>query len=126
MNTRFNPGDRTWLASDSTFSSYRAVFEDDGETGYFYPYDRAAGPGSKIIFPPVHIYNVADIIDRARRSNLEVVWSTDGLKAVLLINRAAHALLHFETRTSYCKQDLADDSRARELIQSMASSRNAS
>jgi hypothetical protein len=45
----FLPGDETWYASDSPVTSYSAVFEDDGETGYFYAYDRAAGDDDPIL-----------------------------------------------------------------------------
>jgi hypothetical protein len=36
----FKPGDKAFLASDCPTRPYGAVFEDDGETEYFYALDR--------------------------------------------------------------------------------------
>lgn len=41
MPLTFLPGDEAFYASDSPTSTFSGVFEDDGETGYFYAYDRA-------------------------------------------------------------------------------------
>ncbi|WP_163464415.1 DUF2251 domain-containing protein, partial [Escherichia coli] len=47
------------LAPEGTFA---AVFEDDGETGYFYALDESAEGNP--IQDALHIYNVEDISDR--------------------------------------------------------------
>jgi hypothetical protein len=51
----------------------------------------------------VHIYNVADVVDRDKRSVAEIIWSPDGLKAALLINRRPHAVIDFAARCSCCR-----------------------
>ena len=102
-SARFVPGADTWIASDSATSSYSGVFEDDGETAYFYAVDRAKSDGS--ILDAVHIYDVASLSDRERESEAEIVWSSDGLKAGLLINERLHAIIDFEQRKAYCRRN---------------------
>ena len=95
------PGDTTWYATDSPTTSYSGVFEDDGQTAYFYAYDRADA-GSPIL-DGLHIYNVRDVTDRGHPSTVEVIWSADGLKAALLINNYPHAVLDFAQKRGYCR-----------------------
>lgn len=102
MAAVFTPGEETFYASDSPTSSFSGVFEDDGETGYFYAYDRAA-PDDARILDACHIYNVANVVDSDRASEVEVIWTDDGLKAALLINDYAHAVIDFVARRAYCR-----------------------
>ena len=104
MSVSFTPGDKTFYASDSLSSTFSGVFEDDGDTGYFYAYDRAAGEDDRIL-DACHIYDVARVADRDRRSELEVVWTDDGLKAALVINDYAHAVVDFRARRAYCRSN---------------------
>ena len=103
MSHRFRPGTDTWIASDSPSSQFSGVFEDDGTTAFFYAYDREAADGT--ILDAVHIYDVASLADADRESELEVVWSADGLKAGLRINGYLHAILDFESRRGYCRSN---------------------
>jgi hypothetical protein len=77
------------------------VFEDDGETGYFYALDtsRADNP----IVDSLHIYDVANVFDRHLPSTVEIVWSQDDRKAALLINKYPHAIFDFTARRGYCR-----------------------
>jgi hypothetical protein len=100
----FTPGEETFYASDSPSSSFSAVFEDNGETAYFYAYDRAAPEDARIL-DACHIYDAADVVDRDRRSEVTVLWSRDGLKAALLINDYAHAMIDFRAQRAYCRSD---------------------
>ena len=102
MAAVFTPGEESFYAVDSPTSSFSAVFEDDGETGYFYAYDRAA-PDDARILDACHICNVANVVDRDRPSAAEVIWTEDGMKAALLINDYAHAVIDFEARRAYCR-----------------------
>ena len=103
MATRFRPGIETWIASDSTTSSFSGVFEDDCNTAYFYAYDRAKK--DRPILDAVHIYDVVDVVDRDRDSEVEIVWSADGLKAGLPINQRLHAVLNFQAKKAYCRSN---------------------
>ena len=102
MAATFTPGKETFHASDSPTSSFSGVFEDDEETGYFYAYDRAAPEDARILDACL-IYTVANVVDRDRTSEVEVIWTDDGLKAALLINDFAHAVIDFTARRAYCR-----------------------
>ena len=95
----FRPGEEVFIASDSSTGTYSTVFEDNGETGYFYAYDRQFNS----ILDAVHIYNVSSVIDRHLNSVAEIVWSEDGLKSALLINRYPHAIFDFAAKRGYCR-----------------------
>jgi hypothetical protein len=85
----------------SPSAAFGVVFEDDGTTGYLYGLDfsRQDNP----IVDAMHIYNVEQVTDRAKPSVVQLVWSGDGLKAALLINRYPHAIFDFEARRGYCR-----------------------
>lgn len=103
MSQKFLPGRDAWYASDSPSGTFSAVFEDDGETGYFYAHDRSAQ--QQPILDAVHIYNVANVSDRERESVVEILWSVDGVQAALLINGYPHAVIDFAERCSYCRTE---------------------
>ena len=101
MTHTFFPGRGTWYASDSPSSSFSAVFEDDGQTGYFYAYDRSRTEDP--ILDAMQIYSASDISDREIPSTAAIVWSADGLKAALTINKYAHGVLDFAAKRGYCR-----------------------
>jgi hypothetical protein len=106
MPQTFLPGDETWYPSDSRTSRYSAVFEDDGETGYFYAFERSPdGRGAGTILDACHIYDVRDVVDREIASKAEIIWTADGLKAALLLNGYGHAVLDFAARRGYCRSN---------------------
>jgi hypothetical protein len=100
MSQTFLPGKGAWYASDSPATQFTAIFEDDGDTGYFYAYGCAEGAR---VLDAVHIHSVSSVVDKDRESAAEIVWSQDGLKAVLLINDFPHAIIDFAERRSYCR-----------------------
>jgi hypothetical protein len=102
MAAIFTPGEETFYARDSAASSFSGVFEDDGQTGYFYAYDRAAPEHARIL-DACHIYDVADVVDRHRPSEVEIIWTRDGMKAALLINNVPHAVIDFRAQRAYCR-----------------------
>jgi hypothetical protein len=87
--------------ADSTAGRYAAVFEDDGETGCFYAIDTDVEDGNPVQ-DALLVYEVADVLDAEETSTVEIGWSTDGLKALLLINDAPHAAFDFEKRQGWC------------------------
>src|SRR5579871_4545090 len=96
-------GKPTLLTSNSSHAPFAVSFEDDGETGYFYALDLRID-GNQIV-DAVHIYNVASIVDAQRESDLEIVWSNDGTKSALIINKHPHAVFDFSKRRGYCRTD---------------------
>lgn len=91
------------LLGESPCSAFAALFEDDGETGYFYGLDRSL-PDQPIL-DALHIYNVQQVSDRAKPSRFQIVWSADGLRVLLLINNYPHAAFDFEVRQGYCRNN---------------------
>lgn len=78
-----------------------AVFEDDGNTGYFYALDESVEGNP--VRDAVHIYNVEDISDVHIPSDVKIGWSEDCLKCVLLINGYPHGVFDFEGKNGYCR-----------------------
>jgi hypothetical protein len=97
----FQPGDSSFVAEDSSNGQYSAVFEDDGETGYFYALDLTRT--DNMILDAVHIYNVANVTDKDRPSKLAIVWTGDGLKCALTINGYPHAVFDFAAQRGFCR-----------------------
>ncbi len=97
----FQPGDKSFAAEDSPGGKFSAFFEDDGDTGYFYAWDLTRTDHR--ILDAVQIYNVANVVDKARPSSLEIVWSEDGLHCALLINGYPHAAFDFEAQRGFCR-----------------------
>ena len=94
-------GEPTVVQSSSPSMPFGVAFEDDGETGYLYAleYNMAEQP----IQDAVHIYNVAGVTDRAIPSTVEIVWSSDGQKAGLILNSYHHAIIDFGVRRIVCR-----------------------
>lgn len=94
-------GKATVIESKAPDGPFAAVFEDDGETGYFYALDTSVG--GQQIQDAVHIYNVANVSDRSQPSTVKIGWSMDGHKVALLINNHPHAVFDFSGKRGYCR-----------------------
>jgi len=105
----FQVGGDVFAAEDSPDGQHSAFFEDDGETGYFYAIDLTRS--DNMILDAVHIYNVANVVDRGRPSTLSIVWSKDGLKCALLINHYPHAAFDFAAQHGYCRTNFPNFSK---------------
>lgn len=100
-------GAETLVDSVSPQGRYAVVFEDDGTTGYYYALDTDK-EGNPIV-DALHIYDVASVADRETPSDLQIVWSADGLKSALVINDCPHAVFDFEARRGYCRSGYPPD-----------------
>jgi hypothetical protein len=80
---------------------FGVVFEDEGTTGYHYAVDFTRGDNS--ILDAMHIYNAAQVTDRQVPSLVQIIWSRDGLKSALMINKYPHAVFDFEACRGYCR-----------------------
>jgi hypothetical protein len=96
-------GKKSVIEAPAPKSQYVVVFEDDGETGYFYAVDPSKK--SQPIQDAVQIYDVQSVKDRAIPAIVEVVWSSDNLKAALLINKYPHAVFNFSTHQGFCRSN---------------------
>lgn len=96
----FTVGEETFFDSSSLTTSFGVIFEDDLTTGYFYAISRE--PEVKIL-DALHIYNVADVIDKEKPCKIQIVWTDDELIASLLINDYCHAIFDFNNKAGYCR-----------------------
>jgi hypothetical protein len=101
VRLRFRPGDETWCGADARVGTCSVVFEDDGDTGYFYAVERIDGKDR--ILDALHVYDVHDLADGHIPSELEIAWTDDGLHALLTLNGRAHAVFDFGARRGWCR-----------------------
>jgi hypothetical protein len=87
------------IESDAGAMEYGVVFEDDGETGYFYARD--FNIEGSLFVDALHIYTVAGVRDADNPSFLRIVWSQDWKRAALLINDSPHAMFDFDNKIGY-------------------------
>ncbi len=80
--------------------NYLTVFEDDGNTGYFYAMDKS---NEAFIVDALHIYNAESVTDKNIPSEVTIAWSEDGLASILLINDYPHALINFKSKKGFCR-----------------------
>ena len=91
------------LECPSPQTSYAVIFEDDGETGYFYGLNLENN--QQPVLDSLYIYNVKDVLDANVSLQVEIFWSEDGLKSRLEINGFTHAVFDFESRKAYCRSN---------------------
>ena len=77
------------------------VFEDDGATGYFYALELSQE--RQRVVDALHVYTVSQVVDRDVPSKIEIIWSSDGLHAALLINSHPKAIFDFAAHRGYCR-----------------------
>ena len=99
ISVHVKPGTETWLALDSRASTFSVVFEDDGDTGYLYAYDRSREDDP--ILDAVQVYVAATISTAS--IPLRLRWSRDGLKAGLWMSDHLYAVVDFESRCAYSR-----------------------
>jgi hypothetical protein len=99
LEETFIVGENTYFSSDA--NSFRVVFEDDLNTGYFYALDNSKSDDN--VLDAMHIYNVADVVDKAKPSSLKIAWTDDKTIASLLINNYCHAVFDFKNKASYSR-----------------------
>ncbi len=97
----FQVGVPTLVEGPSPTPPYAVFFEDDGDTGYLYGLDTSRSENP--IVDAVQIYNVASVADKHLPSLVQLAWSVDDMKAVLLINEYPHAVFDFESQHAYCR-----------------------
>ncbi len=98
---KFTVGKQIVVNCNSPKNSFAVVFEDDGETGYFYGLDTSREENP--ILDALHIYNVNNVTDKDIPSVVQIVWSDDGKKALLMINEYPHAAFDFVAKRGYCR-----------------------
>ena len=93
-------GTPTLLESSSPTAPFAVMFEDEGDTGYFYALETEL---EQPIADALHIYDVSNVKDGHHPSEVKIAWSRDGLKAAVLINDYVHAVFNFESKQGFCR-----------------------
>lgn len=99
-------GTPTILESDSIDNQIGVVFEDDGRTGYFYARDYSEK--EMLFVDAMHLYSVAGVIDREKKSVIRIIWSPDWKMSAILINDMPHGVFDFENKVGYCLDSFPD------------------
>ena len=93
----FTVGTPEVLQSFFEYVPYGVVFEDDGNTGYFYA---ASQDG---ILDALHIYNVEDVSDKHIPNHVLILWNDACTIAALCVNDYIHAVYDFVEQAGYCR-----------------------
>ena len=94
----FTVGTPLVLESFFEHSPYGVVFEDDGDTAYFYAVHQENG-----ILDALGIYDVQDVADKNIPNEINIIWNEDCTVAALDINGYIHALFDFNRHAGYCR-----------------------
>jgi len=117
MERQWTPGEDLFAESFSPESPYGVVFEDDGQTAYFYAVEKdKEGTGLRVL-DALHIREtggeLAEEEDESdgelaefrgaapKPSRLQIVWSKDWMKSALVIDGLCHALFDFIAHGGY-------------------------
>lgn len=104
-------GSVLFVESFAQENKHGVIFEDDGETGYFYAVEQYPEGKGYSILDALHIYEVGDgwegageaagAGDEGLVSKLLIVWSRDWEKCALVIDGFCHAVYDFQARGGY-------------------------
>lgn len=115
----FVPGEDNFVESFTPENNYGVVFEDDGETAYFYAVEKDKDGSGLRVLDALHIYEAdeflaaRDAIEGAaaggppqgpagkKTSKLLIIWSRDWMKCALVIDGLCQAIYNFETQGGY-------------------------
>lgn len=102
---------KVFVAADSDHADYSGVFEDDGEAGDLYIYDRP----NRAILRLLRIYDASGRLG-VTADDVEVVWSEDGsrcgvaiwggMRGIIDLRHGRHALSRLEHRSSVAIADV--------------------
>jgi hypothetical protein len=95
-------GDAAVFEATSPSGQYAVVFEDDGETGYFYGLDLSR-PTDDPIVDALHLYSVSAVADRVHTYPIEIRWAVDRERAGLFIGGGCQAVFDFAERRAACR-----------------------
>jgi len=95
------PGEDHFIESFSPENAYGVVFEDDGETAYFYALERDPITREQRILDALHIYEDKGGETGKKPSTLLIIWSRDWLKCALVIDEFCNAVFDFEKQGGY-------------------------
>ncbi len=105
---RFVRGEDVFIESFAQENRHGVVFEDDGETGYFYAVERdGEGQGMRVL-DALHIYESREGAESVQaggeataETKLQIVWSRDWEKCALVMDGYCHAIYDFKAQGGY-------------------------
>lgn len=110
MGQTLHLGNPTVVEAFADRTPFGVVFEDDGKVAYLYAIDTRLGDNA--IVDSVCVYNVSElftrppgVLDVHAPYDVELVWSPDQQRVVLLLNRYAHAAFDFAGKRAYCRSN---------------------
>jgi hypothetical protein len=96
-------GGKFVLQLDAPSQAATVVFEDDGDTGYFYAL--APTPAGELeLLDALHVYN-AEAELRGTDIRIEIAWSDDGARAGLRVNASLWALFDFSSQSGWSRSN---------------------
>jgi hypothetical protein len=125
---QWTPGEDLFTESFSPESPYGVVFEDDGQTAYFYAVEKDKEGESLRVLDALHIRETGEDAGASdtrsdsvevgqdssaesevaespsapqKPSKLQIVWSRDWMKSALVIDGLCHALFDFTAQGGY-------------------------
>ena len=93
-------GQDTFIESFSPENNFGVVFEDDGETAYFYALEKDPASQEQRVLDALHIYETEEGMEE-KQFSLFMIWSKDWLKCALVIDGICNALFDFENQGGY-------------------------
>lgn len=99
MTVDHRVGTECFVDSVSPSTQFAAVFEEDGETGYFYALDTSLS-GQQILHA-LHVYDVGEGFAEGDEIGLDILWSADGLHSALRGNGQLLAVFDFSSGTGW-------------------------
>ena len=97
----FLQGEDTFIESYASANQFGVVFEDDGQTGYFYAVEISAENPEPRILDALHIYEAEHLPPGRLPVKALIVWSKDWLKCALVLDDRCHALFDFSKHGGY-------------------------
>lgn len=95
-------GEDLFIESFSPENQYGVVFEDDGESAYFYAVEKDGDDAGLRILDALHIHESDEGGDASPApAPLKIIWSKDWEKVALIIDGYVHALFDFAAHGGY-------------------------
>ena len=96
-----NIGHPLVIESVSPENNNMVVFEDDGETGYFYAATKNEKGEVAQILDMVYIYDTGSVDISKRKTLLSIIWSRNWQQCGLVLGDVCHAVIDFPAQGAY-------------------------
>src|SRR5690349_13028998 len=94
-------GEECFFESRSSDYNYTVMFEDDGETGYFYAAEVDPATEALAILDMLFVYDVSAVPATNKSMELSILWSADWKRCGLILGNSCQAVFDFEHKAGY-------------------------